>query len=229
MQIISVENPDGKWFVYDNDYIGRELEAGERWEPWVLDAMKEHSNPEGVFVDVGAYIGTHTVPAARWFRSVIAYEPYPLFGELLRRNIELNELSNVDVRCKAVGEDCRTIRMFNMGDPLETDLPMNYAGDSTISLHRNSDDICAEQISLDSEKLDCAVLKIDTQGTEFRVLLGAKETIKRCRPVVFVEGSQKLLEQYRDSFADIRRLLRTYKYHIERIRKNTADFIGIPK
>lgn len=230
MELVQAENPDGKWWVYDDDYIGRELIAGERWEPWVLDAIAKHANRKtGVFVDVGAYIGTHAIPAARLFKRVIAFEPYPLFANLLRRNVALNELDNVTVKELALGIDNRSVSMHKMVDPATAEFPQNYAGDSRL-VHGGTAGVRVTQHSLDHYKLSvCTVLKIDTQGTEFRVLKGAVQTIRRCRPIVFIEGSQRLLEEYRDSFADIRRFLRQHHYHIDRLRKNTADFVGVPR
>ena len=50
-----------------------------------------------VILDLGAYIGDFSVWASKAFhpRTIIALEPNGSFFELLQRNIELNELSNV--------------------------------------------------------------------------------------------------------------------------------------
>lgn len=229
MELKLAENPDGKFYVYEGDYIGDQLLVGERWEPWVLDAIAGCADDQKIFIDVGAFIGTHTVFAARCYKHVHAFEPYPAFAEVLRRNIELNGLDNVTVHEVALGNDGpRTVRMFDFDDLAEKQA-VNLGGLSR--LVRNEErSIRVPQQTLDSFRFrGVGAIKIDTQGTEYRVLRGASTTLIKCKPIVFLEGVQRQLEEHRDSFANIRTFLRDHNYQFNRLKKNVSDFMVTPK
>ena len=64
-----------------------------------LDALKAHSGDAGLMegktiIDVGANVGTTTIPALKTFGmgSSIAFEPAPANVRLLRQNVEANRL-----------------------------------------------------------------------------------------------------------------------------------------
>ena len=49
----------------------------------------------GLFVDVGAYLGTYSVRLSPHFRQVYAFEPNPSMYGILSENKRLNDLSNL--------------------------------------------------------------------------------------------------------------------------------------
>jgi hypothetical protein len=71
----------------------------EAWDRYRIDRIR----PEDTVLDLGANIGSFTLPAAKVARMVYAVEP--LFHEELRRNVELNRFDNVEVLPYAVGTD----------------------------------------------------------------------------------------------------------------------------
>jgi FkbM family methyltransferase len=73
--------------------------AGERFfrtrtgsEFVVLERVCGRIEPRGVFIDVGANIGTTTLPALKHFDSAVAVEAEPRNATLLRANAALNRL-----------------------------------------------------------------------------------------------------------------------------------------
>ena len=71
--------------------------------------------PGGVVIECGAHHGEHTILLSRWVGSsgrVIAVEPMPENVAILRRNIELNRLTNVTVIEKVVSSSpiAKTLR-----------------------------------------------------------------------------------------------------------------------
>lgn len=58
---------------------------------------------DDVVLDLGANIGAFSIPAARIAEKVYSVEP--IVGNLLRRNIELNGLTNVDVIEEGIGSN----------------------------------------------------------------------------------------------------------------------------
>jgi FkbM family methyltransferase len=70
----------------------RFFESRSRSEFRVLRRASDRIDVRGVFVDVGANIGTTTLPALGYFERAIAFEPVPANAALLRANVALNRL-----------------------------------------------------------------------------------------------------------------------------------------
>ena len=85
----------------------------EVWDRYYVNRIQK----EDIVVDLGANIGSYTLPAAQRCRHIFSLEP--LFTETLRRNVLLNNLSNVtivpfslyteNVDCQEFKEKCKVI------------------------------------------------------------------------------------------------------------------------
>src|SRR3989304_896498 len=91
-QDVMIKNKYGIFFCDRNLYYA--LGFSSVVEPEIKDFLiKNVSN--GVFVDIGANGGMHTIPSARKMKGkVIAIEPEPKNFEILKKNIGLNKLKN---------------------------------------------------------------------------------------------------------------------------------------
>lgn len=69
----------------------------EAWDRYRIEGVRKGDT----VLDLGANIGSFTLPAAKVAKRVVAVEP--IFHELLKRNIELNSLENVNVVPCAIG------------------------------------------------------------------------------------------------------------------------------
>jgi FkbM family methyltransferase len=137
-------------------------------------------------IDVGANVGLWTRGLVREFEQVIAFEPVAMFRECLTRNVSATNLVVQDV---ALGDSNTTARMnITEGNTGHTHIdPASIGqGDTTV---RTLDSF--EYQNLDYIKLDC-------EGFEYRVLLGAEQTIKQNRPIVVLE--QKPHDAYSDQY-----------------------------
>jgi FkbM family methyltransferase len=142
-----------------------------------------------VFVDVGANVGLFTVGAGRAVGPsgrVLAFEPSPFVFPYLRRNVQLNDLPNVEVLELALS-DCERDRApfypaphdhFGMGA-----LAPQFNGESCLVRTRTLDEI------LEEKKIRrVAVLKVDVEGHELAVLRGARRLLERSEsPIVIFE------------------------------------------
>lgn len=74
----------------------------ESWDRYRIDLLRE----DDIVLDIGVNIGSFTIPAGQRCKKVVAVEP--MFWRGLEKNIELNNLTNVEVIRKAVGGTTET-------------------------------------------------------------------------------------------------------------------------
>jgi FkbM family methyltransferase len=118
----------------------------------------------GLFIDVGANIGTYTIWAAELGAEVIALEPAPDTFEILRENIALNGYQVTALRA-AAGDHCGTARFttgLDAGNSLSPDGPL-----------------LTDLVTVDSLIGDRPVagLKVDVEGFEADVLRGCARAL----------------------------------------------------
>ena len=179
------------------DPIKRDLARGLVWEPHVIRSLQEHVAPGSVALDVGAYIGTHSMLMGRLAGPqghVYAFEPQRKVYRELRRNIELNGMGNITALRFAVGAETRTVVM----NPPETIDDMAFVdGNRTIpagmalsegGVAVGSGGERVEMRPLDSFGFEnVSLIKIDVEGFEDEVLAGAERLIRESRPVILLE------------------------------------------
>lgn len=164
----------------ENDLIVKSLTLYGEWAQNELNILDRLIAPGDVVLDVGAYIGTHTLAFSRMVGPkgvVLAFEPQPVAAKALGAAIEENGLHNVALRQFAVGPATAVLHPDRV-DP-------HNAGNFTL---RMVDTVTADAvitISLDSLALSkCDLIKIDVEGLEADVLESAIDTIKRARPLI---------------------------------------------
>jgi FkbM family methyltransferase len=186
MQTVTAPTRHGTLTYLPHDiYTGRALALyGEREEAEV-QFLLSLVNPGDTVVDAGAHLGTLTLPLAHKVGKtgcVFAFEPQPAIAKLLVENLKQNDICNVDVRGMALSAGNGAY----YGLPrFDYDAPNNFGG---VALTAGT--------SIESQPLDffdlqvCHLIKIDVEGMEAEVLQGAADTIKRLRPLLYVENDR---------------------------------------
>ena len=140
-------------------------------------AMKYVTNHR-IAVDVGANVGTWTRPLCGMFTSVVAFEPAPDTFDCLLLNCE----GAITYNAGLSDEEGMATVMADDKYPTGTGSRWLKLGGDQVRV-----------MTLDSLKLeDVDFMKIDVEGMELRVLRGAIETLKRCKPVLVIEDKAKL-------------------------------------
>lgn len=139
-----------------------------------------HSVRPKSVVDVGANLGNHSNFFALKGAGVVAFEPVEANFNLLRLNLEHGLYHQVALgSSSACGE--LVFDSSSMGDS-------HLRGSIVLG---NEEGLATEVVqirTLDSFALDAVdLLKIDVEGYEMEVLRGAKDTLKRARPVIWLE------------------------------------------
>lgn len=178
-------------------YVGDQLIHEGHWMPQETALMNGLLNPGDVAVDAGANIGGFTLPMSRRVGiegQVHAFEPFRLTYQLLTANCAINGLQSCFTHHKGLGSKTasRLLRMpgFNgVGNPSKMFVADAVA--SEMHIHYDKHEETVEIIRLDDVPLPrLALIKIDVESMELHVLQGAEQTLRRFRPVIYVEDSE---------------------------------------
>jgi FkbM family methyltransferase len=179
-------------YLPNDRYIGRSLDLYGEFSQGEVDLYRRAIKKGDVVVEVGANIGSLTVPLARLVAgdkeagpgTVIAFEPQRILFQVLVANLALNRLRNVRAQQVAVGTKTGTL-----GIPvIDYNKPDNFGGYSMIDAGPERVRVLTID-SLQLRRLD--FLKIDVEGMETEVLMGAEQTIAQCQPVIYCENDRK--------------------------------------
>ncbi len=181
-----------------------------------------------VIYDIGAYHGLLTLFFARQGRQVIGYEPNNRNHARLMENLRLNDLRNVTVRRVGIGAKSEVATMVAspamMGGA-------SIEGQTVTGLLHSHGPVVSEQIAittLDDDIREMSLpapdfVKIDIEGAELPALIGARETLRRCRPGLFIEMHGETLNLKRQNAKAVVAELHESGYHeILHIETGTA-------
>lgn len=159
----------------------------------MLEDVDRCAGATDAIYDIGANVGIYALALASDSpdRSVIAFEPSPPTCERLRANIRANALENrIDVRPCGLGAETRTRPFYVSTYPELSAFDRQSAtrwGASVADVRSVSSDRLDDIVHEDDALPPPDVLKIDVEGAAPGVLRGARETLERHEPTVFVE------------------------------------------
>ena len=180
--------------------------------------------PADTVVDVGAHIGLYTLIAAKRVGpsgKVIAIEPDPENCNLLKRNVELNRLTNVTILERAA---------FSSDSKLKLYLPGKERGFTKLSTIMANRAVTENFVEIDATTLDHLMLmqgitqinwiKIDVEGAELEVLKGATVTLSVSNDIALLVEVHNVNNM--DLYSAIVKFLQPYEFHVqfERIYTN---------
>lgn len=205
------------------------INRGGSWEKSAADTneieffykkLKEFESP--VMLDIGANTGSFCLlPVINPKIKCYAFEPIPWIFDLLKINIQLNDLQDrlelfqialtekngtAILKCPAEGNNKGHINICNsglscLGEPIrfnswvEIEVPT-----------RTLDDIVADK---DIKHVD--IMKIDVEGGELFVLKGAEKLIKEQHPGILIDITDNT-QQFSYNKTDISDLLQSWEY-----------------
>lgn len=153
------------------------------------DIALEHVKQFGTAVDIGAHVGISVHCWAPRFQQVVAFEPMVDHYECLVENTK--KFSNVSTHNCAISNESRTLRGTYRSRKNSGSFQL-----LTDDWQPNPKKAQPEIYNIPSRRLDefdlenVDLIKIDVEGWELEVLKGARETIKRCQPVLMIEFTQ---------------------------------------
>ena len=154
------------------------------YEIGMLEDIRERIGNNKIIVDVGANIGNHTVYFAKICKAkqVYSFEPQKNIFDILQKNLEIN---NIDNKVKAYNMGAGKEHFYASIDVLDTN---NYGMSKINKMNKGSVEINSLDSLLLKEVEGVDMIKIDVEGMELDVLDGAKEILKKYKPIIYIEA-----------------------------------------
>lgn len=189
----TVDTIYGKWIVSRHAQYHAEtmIKSGVPIHPseaqFMVDLTKTFTD-NCIIIDVGSNAGIFSVPLATEVKprggKVYSFEVQKSLAYALSGTAVLNDLDNLIVSNCGLGATHHTLKMpkVNYSESVDYGIVTLVNQESIVS------DDTIEIYTLDELEFDrIDFLKIDIEGMEIEALNGGAETIKKCRPWMFIE------------------------------------------
>jgi FkbM family methyltransferase len=197
-------------------------QSGGMYERQETALVKHLLKPDDIFVDVGAHIGYYTALAAEIVTDgdVMAYEPEPENYKILIKNIK--KFNNVQCLPLGVGSVSGNTKLYvskkNTGDHRLFESNNDKRNEINITLIKLEDSLPP---TIDKVNF----LKIDTQGFEIDVLMGARNIIENSQDIsILLEYSPALLRLAGHSPGELIGMLIDMGFHIYQKAKEKWEY-----
>jgi FkbM family methyltransferase len=192
---------------YIGDVIGEEWYGGEYdiEKTPELKWIKEHTKEGDVIIDCGAHHGMFGFLCSKWVGEtgkVIGFEALPQNAEIAKKNIELNQIKNFEIRFEALGS---VNSMSNL----------TVSANEVVIEKGGKDLIEVKMVTLDEALSDQnpTFLKIDVEGYEIEVLKGAKRVLSNL-PKLDIEIHNNRFGCDPESVKEILQLIHSENYEL---------------
>jgi len=178
----------------------------------------------GAFVDIGANLGLYSAAMARAFpeKSVYAFEPVPATVRRAAATFALNKLNNVTLIGAAAGDADGEIVFYDApgcseyASAIPSDQPINVQW-KEIRVPCLRLDTLAPELGIE----EIALLKIDAEGYEPKVIAGAEALIRKTLPNIVYEYNDSVAPKAGWTASDVAiQIQRMGGYRFYQLREN---------
>ncbi|MEM0235819.1 FkbM family methyltransferase [Thermofilum sp.] len=149
----------------------------------IVEGFIRCAREEPVVVDIGAHIGTFTVRWAKKLRRreglLISVEPEPTNYALLRLNLLLNKVKSVITVPVAINSSTGEGKLYLHGT---TGHSLVFRSSTFIRVRRYALDDLMKKLKLETKRV--SLIKINAEGSELQILMGARHTLKNVRCLI---------------------------------------------
>jgi FkbM family methyltransferase len=188
------ETPRGRFLLTTSgDLVSDQIKAGQFWEHELIPVF-DRVTPHDVVVEVGAYVGEHSIDLAKRCKWLYTFEGKRSTYYQLCANLLLNYIDNATAYNMCVG----TGDSFVIGsspDPGNAAAYLYKPDRTGTTLAHSLDSVLFDELT----RLD--FLKVDVEGMDLDVLVGAESLIYKYKPLIVFEFNSVLtvpLKQYTD-------------------------------
>ena len=200
-----VECIRGRWgntyYIKGDEYVGKSLKNYGEYNPDETEhILALAAETDGWILDIGANIGVISQALQHeGYNNIIAFEPQREVYEILKMNCAGINCYNV-----AVGAGNGSIKVPTLNFSKHD----NFGGVSVGGNCGRDVDLVALDEMPEVSGLHIGLMKIDVEGFENEVLLGARKIIERDKPIIYLEADRE------DKLVELERTLEMLGYSI---------------
>lgn len=165
---------------------------GNYEDPKTQQQLLSWLNPASVFYDIGSNVGFHALLAGRVISAgmIYAFEPMPAVREIFEQHISLNKkmmnAGSIRVLPFAIADRVKEVEFSN--DLHHRDGNTYILGSYVFTGTQNKIKVQCHSIDgLINQGYEIpGIIKIDVEGAEYEVLLGAKNTLQQYHPHILL-------------------------------------------
>jgi FkbM family methyltransferase len=189
LKIINKNQKYPTFWTMPHDTICRTILLDGFYEKALLQGMCALlENKNGVALDIGANIGNHSIFFSQHFKTVLAVEPVPSNCWILKANLHLNNIHNVElIECGL--SDQNSEMMISSNNGLNTNNGLKFVDEQTRHIDTIVKVFTGDELFHDlslHEKI--LLVKIDVEGHEPQVIRGMKKLLNAHQPIIFWEA-----------------------------------------
>lgn len=173
-------------FQSDEDYFKNQwldIESG-KLEPLTFNIFTDYIHNDGIFIDIGAYIGYTTLYGSLLAKKAYAFEPDPIAFEHLRLNLLSNpNITNLDIYNEAIGAEEGKVNIKS------TAHGGNSGSSILINDYKSSWEVKLTNIISFLDKVhtnEPIFIKMDIEGYEYILLPKIINLLKEHKPTLFL-------------------------------------------
>ncbi len=211
------------FYIDISDYMQWYLYANIKDDSWLHVYDDGKKNTELIVIDIGANIGAFSLKLARKCLdknqkyTIYAFEPNKVIFSLLKNNLSINKLISKDIFPFQIplGDKNKKVNFLNK---------QKNSGGSKVLKNKKDIELNIETVQLQQTSLDYFVdknqidhvdiIKIDVEGYEPIVLDGCIKTIKKFKPLLYIEITPLWFKNIGRSSVELLNLLKTMGYEI---------------
>jgi FkbM family methyltransferase len=186
------------------------------------DEIIEHFTPKqgDIVIDIGAHIGRYTIIASKRVGmngKVVAIEASPSNFEMLNRNIQLNQLTNIISLNHVVYSKETKLKLYSPGQESGHTIYNTIISDRAtneekfVKVNANTLDYILQSKGI---KQEVNWIKIDVEGAEFEVLKGATNVLSKSNDIALLIEIHNLKDNT-NLYRPIVEFLNFYNFNIE--------------
>jgi FkbM family methyltransferase len=213
----------GHFYSIKGDLITNQLKEYSAHTRNELAMLKSLIREGDNIIDLGAHIGTFSIPFARFNKGkgkIFSFEADTDNYYLLELNISENHLSDVIMPMRAVVSDKKD--SFTRFNPCNNNSGMYCFLPVCHPLAMDSDVLETAVVHIDEwytynrYGIPIDVIKIDVEGAEMAALRSCKGIIEQYTPLLYIEINKSALDRFNCEIDEIESLLKPFGYHFFR-------------
>ncbi len=193
------------YLIRPNNALDHAVVKNGIFNKWLCLKLNGLISKDAVIFDIGANAGLLSLPFAKIFvplGHVYSFDPDSEVVAQMRKNIKLNNFHNIIVKKLALQDNPKINKIILHRRRAVQDSGLRNDGLSTIednSTYKIADTTAAvstiDKFVLEENIEKLEFIKIDTEGSEYKVLRGGEKIIRKFQPIIFYEYQSVTTEQ----------------------------------